>query len=256
MEKGGGKFLILMTGIMRIVRQQNISPMVIDRLVTKRGRSTLVKMIHVAHEDWLAEQPKTMELEPYFTPLKDEDVPAERQAELAAYRKLATEHGVPANVPVCYRVRVGFTVKGRASQFGPCYDKFGYLKDWNFPDEPTVDCLVFWIPRLLKESADKTKDQQLALLAELRQTLGLPEGHMSGFGKASLVVGLVLAHFKETGERAPLDKLSVRTDTCVSGCDRLVVGRFGESGLDVNRWHGGPASDGLGVFALGVVLGF
>jgi hypothetical protein len=191
----------------------------------------------------------------YFTPLPDADVSEHHQVTLVKYRRLAAEHGVPATTAVCYRVRAGFTLKTHAPKAGPCHDGFAYLQSWGFPDEPTSDSLVFWVPRILGGSTCKTKDQQIALLADLRGKLELPAHHMSGFGKVSLLAGLILAHCKATGERVPLNGLWVRTDTCRAVGSRLGLG-WHEAGLHCGRWRGdGKALDTVGAFVLGVELG-
>lgn len=152
----------------------------------------------------------------YFTPIPDAEVPPRHQQTLIKYRKLATEWGVPTTTAVCYRVRAGFTLKSHAPKAGPCYDKFSYLQNWNFPDEPTKGCLVFWIPRLAPGSTSKTRNEQIQLLGEIRQRMELPAHHLTNFGKVALDAGLILAHFKRTGERVPLDCYWTRTDTCVA----------------------------------------
>ncbi len=191
----------------------------------------------------------------YFIPVADEHVSEKHQAKLAKYRKIASEHPqpVPMTAPLCYQVRAGYTLKTHAPKTGPCRKNFQYLWDWNFPDEGTEDCLAFWVPRILTYSTSKTKDQQLQLLANLQTKLELPVHHMSGFGKASLVAGLILAHFKVTGERIPLNKDLVRTDTCLTNGRRICLGEFGQHGLDCCHWcFDDVAGDPLGVFALGL----
>lgn len=189
----------------------------------------------------------------YLVPLTNAEVPAEHQETLAKYRKLAAEHGVESCVPLCYHVRAGFTLKKHAPQAGLCFKNFQYLQDWNFQDKPTADSLVFWVPRLLKGSTSKTVDEQIQLLSELRQRLVFPEHHLSNFGEASLVAGLILAHFKATGERLPLEGQCTRTDTCRAVGNRLVLGSFDENGLHCDSWDWGVGQRGdLGVFALGV----
>lgn len=150
---------------------------------------------------------------PYIVPLADADVPEGYQATLAKYRQLAREYGVPDSHAVCYRVPEGFTLKTHAPMAGPCDRRFGYLQDWNFPDQPTQNSLVFWVPRILEESTNLSVIDQSALLAALRGKLELPAHHMSGFGNAALIAGLMLAHFKATGKIiAPI----ARTDTCTA----------------------------------------
>ncbi|MDD2786052.1 MAG: hypothetical protein PHS79_04145 [Patescibacteria group bacterium] len=153
----------------------------------------------------------------YFIPLTDAEAVAllvesgkyvEEVAKVIVgkYRKLAIEHKVPVTTPICYRVRVGYTLKTHAPKSGPCRKDFNYLQDWRFEDTPTSDSLVFWVPRILRDSTSKTKSEQLNLLAGLHTELELPAHHMSGFGRAGLVAGLILAHFKATGERVPLNQ--------------------------------------------------
>ncbi len=188
----------------------------------------------------------------FFTPILDADVPGEYRATLAKYRQLANEHGVPTTAPVCYRVRAGFTLKSHAPMAGPCRRGFDYLQSGNFPDEPTIDCIVFWVPCILNASTSKTKDQQRTFLADLGRKLGLPVHHLSGFGKVALVAGLILAHLKAACERIPFPEC-VRTDTCYADDYRLGLGYFGAAGLDcVDEVFDGTASARLGVFALGV----
>lgn len=192
----------------------------------------------------------------YFIPLADADVPDQYQATLAKYRNLATNHDVPATTAVCYRVKAGFTLKWHAPLAGPCYENYKYLQDWDFPNEATADCLVFWVPRVIKifkGRTSKTKDRQLKLLSDLRVKLALPAHHMSGFGKNGLLAGLILAHYEVTGERVPHNKYWVRTDTYNEDGRCLYLGRFDDAGLRCNNWgYDGDTSSSVGVFALGV----
>lgn len=160
----------------------------------------------------------------YFAPIKDSEVPPRHQVTLAKYRRLATEWGVPVTTAVCYRVKAGFTLKHHAPKAGPCFQGFSYLQSWNFPDEPTKDCLVFWIPRLVPGSTNKTRSEQLHLLGEIRTQLELPAHHLADLGKVALDVGLILAHVKATNELMQLDYKWIRTDTCNAYGYRLYLG--------------------------------
>ncbi len=191
----------------------------------------------------------------FFTPIADAEVPARHQATLDRYRQLALEHGVPATAPVAYRVRAGFTLKTHAPMAGPCHDGFAYLQDWSFPDDPTADSIVFWVPRLLEGSTSKTEDQQIALLAAKRTELKLPAHHMSRYGRVALVAGLILAHHKATGECVPLDVYVVRTDTCSADGGRLCLRWDVDGVLHCNDWvDDDDAFDFVGAFVLGVEL--
>ena len=167
----------------------------------------------------------------------------------AKWRKLASDLGYTG--PILWIVKAGYTLKSHAPLAGPCYEKFGYLQDWKFNnDKPTAVCTVFFIPRIV--APKKNADEQLQILAELRAKYDLPAGHLNSFGSA----GLILAHFKRTGERAPLNTDWVRTDTLNSDGNRLDLGGFGEHGLYCDDYYWDFIRNGdLGVFPLGVVMG-
>lgn len=192
----------------------------------------------------------------YFTPLSNSDAVAalvvrDRSQELAevmvrAWRSLSTS--INYSGPVCWRVKAGFTLKHHAPKAGPCHRGFSHLQDWKFLDEPTKDGIVFWIPRLLEGSTAKNVDEQTALLADTRKRYELPNHHLTSYGSAALLTGLILAHFKASGERVPLNQLWTRTDTRSAGGGRLCLGNFSEDGLDCGDYWG----DTLGCFPLGV----
>lgn len=189
----------------------------------------------------------------FFSHIDDKDLPDELELTVSKWRKLAAEQGYDG--PVAWRVREGFTLKEHAPKMGKVYEDFKYLQDWKLQnDEPTQSCIVFWIPRLLRGSKSQNVDQQKALMAETRMRHGLPEHHLSSFGSAALITGLVLAHFARKGERTPLNREWARTDTLHVDGDRLSVGDFGEAGPGYYGWDG-RSSGFLGFFALGVELG-
>lgn len=186
----------------------------------------------------------------YIVSLNDRDVPGEYRSILVNWRSYAGGYGYYG--PVAWKVKAGFTLKQHALKLGPCYQGFSYLQQWKFEDKPTEDSIVFWIPRLVKDSTSKTADEQCKLLIQTGKTFNLPKHHCSGFGSASLLAGLILAYFKATGERVPLDRFWIRTKICFADGDRLGLGGFGEDGLYCYGWRDGDRDDGLGVFALGV----
>ncbi|MDD2758471.1 MAG: hypothetical protein PHD72_03830 [Patescibacteria group bacterium] len=195
---------------------------------------------------------KGREKKEFVISLADEEVPIAFIEARSKWRKLACDLGYTG--PVLWAVKAGFTLKSHAPLAGPCYEKFSYLQDRELKnDEPTVDCLVFFIPRMV--ATKKNAEEQMLALAELREKYGLPVSHCASFGSAALVSGLILAHFKRTGERAPLNTDWVRTDTRHSGGDRLGLGDFGETGLGCDGDWDGSRDDNLGVFPLGVELG-
>ena len=203
--------------------------------------------------------------ETYFTYLSDEEAievlvtrkeyeRTEAERIVREWRQIATSLGYTG--PVAVMVRSGFALKTHAPKLGPCYEQWAYLQDWTLKnDAPTADSLAFFVPRLVANSTSKNKDEQIQLLSELRKLHELPEHHLASFGDASMLAGLILLHFKRTGERTPLNGDYVRTDTVRTDGWRLLLGRFGDYGLDCHRWccSGGGRSDvRLGCFALGV----
>lgn len=150
------------------------------------------------------------------------------------------------------KVKAGYTLKGHASQDKNSYSKLGYLQSWSLKnDEPTKDSLVFWVPRLADGSTSKTTPQMEKLRKEYRKNYSWPAHHATSFGSIALLFALILAHFKRTGERVPLQYLYAASDTfLVDGC-RLVAGSFGELGLFCLRWNEG-AGGLVGFFLLGV----
>jgi len=188
----------------------------------------------------------------FFAPVSDKDLVEELRELAAKWRRLAAELGYAG--PVAWKVKAGFTLKQDAPKAGPCVENFAYLQDWQLQnDEATKDGSVFWIPRLLPGSVSKTVDEQTKLLDELRERYDLPATHLSSFGSAALLAGLILAQFKLTGERVPLDCYWIRTDTLDADGLRLGLGYFDERGLVCGScgW-GDRRDDGLGCFALGV----
>ena len=184
--------------------------------------------------------------------IDDKDVPERLQPVLAKWRRYATELGYSG--PVAWRVKAGFTLKRHAPLAGPCHERFNYLQDWRFADEPTVSGIVFWVPRLAPETTAKNVEEQTKVIMDLRTRFELPEHHLKDFGSAGLVAALIFAHFKRTGERVPLDLRYVRTATRHSDGCLLNLGDFDEQGLGCGGWWGGGRGGGLGVFALGVDL--
>lgn len=172
------------------------------------------------------------------------------------WRQIATNLGYTG--PVAVMVRADFVFKTHAPKLGPCYEQFDYLQDWKLKNgKSTSDALVFFVPRLVAESTRKNKDEQLELLVALRQAHSLPEHHLASFRSVALVSGLILSHFKRTGERTPFNCDYVRTDTVRDDEWRLLLG-FSAYGLYCSLWHclDGSRDYKLGCFALGVeVLG-
>jgi hypothetical protein len=192
-----------------------------------------------------------------FNALTDEEVPADLRPTLAIWRGYAGEFSgeLSYDGPVAWRMPPDYTLKQSAPKSGPCREDFQYLQNWDFNDEPTKGGIVFWIPRLIQGSKSKTAEGQMVLLAKLRNQLKLPKHHLTDFGSAAMVAGLILAHFKRTGERVPLNLDYVRTTARFSDGKLLNLGCFGESGLRGGYWWRVDRDGRLGVFGLGVELG-
>ncbi|MBI2459695.1 MAG: hypothetical protein HYV53_04060 [Parcubacteria group bacterium] len=191
----------------------------------------------------------------FFMPLSDQDVREDLAEITVNWRRLATE--LDYTGPVVWKVKEGFTLKEHAPLAGPCYENFQYLQDWNIQDdESTKNSLVFWVPRLVQGSKNKTMEENILVLAELRQKLELPTHHLTYYGSVSLLSGLILSHFKHTGERTPLNGEWTRTGSLDSDGHRVVLGDFDACGLDCDDWPwDGYRNPYIGCFPLGVDLG-
>lgn len=174
---------------------------------------------------------------------------------IGMYRELTREHRQPDAASVCHWVRKGFGFKTHAPTIGPCYQKFGYLQDWRFSDEPSAeDRLVFMAPELLNGSTSKAMTRQLELLATTRQRLGAPDHHFILGEVGDVTVG-ILGHHREMCRRLPMRQFWARTATVRADGRRLHLGRFGESGLRCRVWSDdGDAFEYVGVFASGVEI--
>jgi hypothetical protein len=140
------------------------------------------------------------------------------------------------NSLIAWKVRAGFSLTEHAPRIGPCYKRFEDVAQWNLENhEPTVDSVVFWIPRLVPYSLNKNAAEQMQLLAELRQGLELPVNHLNSFGSAALLAGLVLSHNARTGERVPERDFFVRTDTAFPDIGRLRLSFYPEDGVTLDR---------------------
>ncbi|MFA6593760.1 MAG: hypothetical protein WCT16_00735 [Candidatus Buchananbacteria bacterium] len=166
---------------------------------------------------------------------------------LAPWRKLAALKGYTG--PVVWLVKQGFTL-AKAPLVGPCYENLDCLQGCDFSFYPTDDCLVFWVPRLAENSTRKNIRAMEKHRAELKKRYKLPGDHATTFGSIQLQFALILAHFKHTGERVPLNHLYMASDT-LPGNGRLIAGSFGITGLDLRHWPEYGLSN-LGFVLLGV----
>lgn len=199
----------------------------------------------------------TIDINNFFVPISDEDVPDKFMETLVKWRKLASDLGYFGYTgPVVWRVCPGFTLKAHASLAGPCYEAFEYLKLWVLQnDEPTKSAYVFFIPSLAEDSTRKNVEDQKTLLAETRKRYSLPEHHLSNFGSAAMLSGLILGHLKHTGDKSSLVSCMVRTDTLLQDRIRLHL-NFDDGALRCapGNWSDDVPDDLVGTFLLGVEL--
>lgn len=167
-----------------------------------------------------------------------------------SWRKYASYIGYPG--PIAWKIRQGFNLKTSAPLVGQCNDDLKYLQEWSFTDTPTVDSLVFWVPRLAEASIGESITQMEAHRAEQRRVHNLPANHCDRFGLIALLFALVLAHFKRTGERVPLNFLYAASDTLRADGRRVVAGDFRSYGLRCYGWDGSIGGGDVGFFLLGV----
>jgi len=205
-------------------------------------------------KDYITRRIAEIDRNTFVTPLSDKEVMnqfpqfADR---LAPWRKLASS--LDYYGPVVWLVKEGFTLKNHAPFVGPCNRNLDYLKDWDFKDIPTSNMLVFWVPRLVPDSTnDMTVEQMEQYRGELRTRYNMPENHCDRFGSIALLVALIMAHFKRTGERVPLKEFFVASDTLTVNGKRFFCGSFGCDGLFCNIWYGLFNNDITGFFLLGV----
>lgn len=184
----------------------------------------------------------------FFIRLYDNDIPSQYDHHLRVMRELAGKGGGGAQVSG-WIVRSGFTLK-EVDELEAGSLRFGSLRGVRLFDEPTRDCLVFWMHDLLAGSFYKNARSQMAVLRAQQGNHGLPRSYLSSFGSASLLVGLILSHYVISGERLPADGYA-RTATFTTNRHRLCVGwRNGRLVLEDWRDDNQRFAD-LGTFALG-----
>jgi hypothetical protein len=187
-----------------------------------------------------------------------------------SWREIATEIDGDYNGPIAWRVQAGFTLKKHVEKVGPCHWESGFLQDRLLVnDMPTQSSLTFFVPRLI--SKDKNVREQLDKLFAFRRKYNLPGYHLCSFGQAGMLCGLILEHYKRTGNCIFDCGEHSRTDTFALGVVslsgryssslRLTVGPFhyNDSEMDDKRLYCQPCSwsdNGryplLGCFPMGV----
>ena len=170
---------------------------------------------------------------------------------VTGYRRGAREHEVADSESCHIQVVSGATLKRTIPQIGPCVEDLRYLQGWYFPDPPTQDCVVSFIPTLLRDSTNETVNEQKVLLALVRSRLDLPESHLIGFGSVTHLAGVALVH-KASGNRVIFAGKVARTDTCDSDGGRLSLVWCGGRLFCAYWLLDGERNDNVGVLACGV----
>lgn len=178
-----------------------------------------------------------------------------------AWHRLGKEIAPRMAGPIAVDVSAGFTLQEHAWQDPAGWEHFHCFRHGNRiqGEESTQPSIVFWIPKILRDSQAKHVWQQKLLLDEVRRRYNLPSHHLSGFGPATLVAGLLLERYRRTrGQKTLVIDKWVRTDTFGS-LGRLNVGwtrkerSSKKAHLNCLDWDWGEkAYDRLGMFPIGI----
>ncbi len=141
--------------------------------------------------------------------------------------------------PVFHFVRAGYRAEFHGPLHGPC-------GNWPWPvaadlrDNPSTPAAVtFFLPAPEALFPSSTATRQLELLQQLSRSSGLAPHLVTGFGPFSMLVGHLLAHWLESGQR-PLSNVIVRTDTFwLDRNARLLLSCFAGQELNCFRWDHG-----------------
>ena len=155
-----------------------------------------------------------------FRPLEDVEVPARLCKLLKKWRRLAERFDYDG--PVTWLIPEGFSILNpddRISFPEGLRKRAEEVASWKFLDrnsEVTRRQLVFGLPIPLDGSERKNAQQQREFLTDLWKQYQLPEGHLSAFGRASTIVGLILAYNAISGEAGVWNGTLARTDTLLN----------------------------------------
>jgi len=199
----------------------------------------------------------------FFRPLRDDELPKQYHEVLEKWRRLAQAHQYTG--PVAWHVRNGYSLKEHPLWWikGDRYREVAIQYNWAFDlkyDEPTRLCIVFWIPRLLIGTTGLVTTQQRTVLEKTRKEYGLPEHHLSSFGSATLIAGLLYEYDKIDASW----EYTVQTETLTDS--RCAGGGFMNVYVDTQKWcksnntnprtlylaSGASRGPNVGVFPLGI----
>jgi len=145
---------------------------------------------------------------PQFRALADTEVPARLADTLVKWRKMAVIQGYSG--PIAWLAPEGFNFRKHAPLVflhpSPYESRSIDRRLRNKENEPTKRQLIFWIPCFVARSNNKTREEQLILLAGLRRRHKLPGHHLTDFGTASLLSGLMLLHYRLIQAKMSLKK--------------------------------------------------
>ena len=173
----------------------------------------------------------SLECDDYVAPMTEASLPVTLLPKYDKHKQLAEKLGY--NGIFAWKVKGGFALSYHAVRAGPCNKHFLDIDELNLKDEETADCYVFWIPRIIPESLNKTSGQMRQLLDNLRDEYDLPEYHLCSFGDAELLGALILKHFQLTGEQVPLKYEQALTDTVTKDGKRVYLSFMPARGLYV-----------------------
>ena len=198
---------------------------------------------------------------PQFVALNDGGMPKRLRGDLEKWRTMAEKH-FDYHGSVAWLVPASFNIKTHASADGPCYQQFEFLRGWKLHkkvEKYTHRQLAFWIPKVVPNTNLSNTAQQLSLLAKLRKEFWLPNHHLTSFGSAHLLSGLILHNHRVTaGNKAPELGQWVRTDTTCYDDKRsdyrMCLGGDDQGWLNCvdHHWDDMTAVKRLWCFALGL----
>ncbi len=159
--------------------------------------------------------------------------------------------------PIAVRIHKGYTLWNHAAEISP-YIKSArsyHSKDVEGKNDlPTKDALCFCIPQRVnyKSSWGKLRQQ----LTKIQQKECLPEHHLTRFGTAAEVSGLIQSYYNYTHECIPRNGNWVQTETKLDNGECISLGWrwFGELNITTGMISEEDAVGNSGCFLLGMEI--
>lgn len=180
----------------------------IELLLTRNGSLVLEQLAYRIND--LGKQLSSE----YFVPIFDEDVPAHLSELLAKWRKMAVMLNYDG--PIVWSVKAGFNLIHHSQLYANNFDCYPELR------KGMDHSLIFWMPKFIPNSNDKTVQEQLAILTDWQRMFELPEGHLC-LGEASIIGGLILSYFRFSCEDYPKEEISIHTETIDAEKNRYAI---------------------------------